>query len=556
MILSKNFWWDQLDVPWDLLPWKDLFDRVLSHTSDTPNAADAGSSYASSDSKENSRHTSSEKEEAWKDKPVEAPFMDAGAYHLDFEILCPGGCLGPRQSKVGKEISNDIPQHLRAANAESTVEAHQPTLTESKNHEKKSRFLSNTILYIHHPRRSLRSLDEAADRFFTYSTLAERNKDQVVTRFLRNLRKYGQHTKWPVEEDALMVVDQLWLWVLDEDTVVTCFPSDPTPNPDETKLDLEALVLGQIKRKCWDGQLNAERLASHIIYRSFSIFTHRHVRNPNLRFIDIFEKSISEQRANSTDLFRALEIKKKSGSFLSKRSPDSHKDAVTCAGEMYQEMYQEGDAKRRNQRRRRKDVFNLQEDIEAVGEVRDINEELHIMLRIVEQQMHALERTRLPKWEIWKEDLTKFKTRLEGLSGQTKDINELLIQTLELKQAQLSVRQNQVSLIFTVVTIVFLPLGLISSIFGMNATEFSDGSPVGLRRIFTYMFTIGVVLSGFALFWAFEPDIMDIASVVSGFWHAWKEEAKDGKGKRRLWPFSRKRHGVAQGDTDPEKLPR
>ena len=101
-------------------------------------------------------------------------------------------------------------------------------------------------------------------------------------------------------------------------------------------------MLEQVKRKCGDRKCDAKRLASHIIYRSYSIFTHRHLRNPNLRFVDVFERAISEQvnfmvnnpsnfltsvqRANSTDLFRALEMKKKSGSFFSRRSPVTYGD--------------------------------------------------------------------------------------------------------------------------------------------------------------------------------------------------------------------------------------
>ena len=222
------------------------------------------------------------------------------------------------------------------------------------------------------------------------------------------------------------------------DTLVTCFPGD---NCDDSmgrcqKLHLECIMLEQVKRKCGDGKCDAKRLASHIIYRSYSIFTHRHLRNPNLRFVDVFERAISEQvnfmvnnpsnfltsvqRANSTDLFRALEMKKKSGSFFSRRSPVTHGDYSKGENSL------DRDTTRKTRRRRRRDVFNLQEDIEAVGQIRSIHGELHIMLRIVSLQMKALERTRLPKWEVWKEDLTNIKERLEGLSAQTKDINELV----------------------------------------------------------------------------------------------------------------------------------
>jgi hypothetical protein len=69
-----------------------------------------------------------------------------------------------------------------------------------------------------HPRRSL---DEASFRHHDYENLMKRNNDQVVTRFLEKEERKGLHTSnnEQLSNDlTLMMVDQLWLWVLDEGT--------------------------------------------------------------------------------------------------------------------------------------------------------------------------------------------------------------------------------------------------------------------------------------------------------------------------------------------------
>lgn len=67
-----------------------------------------------------------------------------------------------------------------------------------------------------HPRRSL---DEASFRHHDYESLIRRNNDQVVTRFLEKEKRKGLHmSKNEQQSDnlTLMMVDQLWLWILDK----------------------------------------------------------------------------------------------------------------------------------------------------------------------------------------------------------------------------------------------------------------------------------------------------------------------------------------------------
>lgn len=96
---------------------------------------------------------------------------------------------------------------------------------------------------------------------------------------------------------------------------------------------------------------------------------------------------------------------------------------------------------------------------------------------------------------------------LQDLQNTTKDISDQLHNLLSLKQQQASwvaeaslmlshesVSQGRSIMIFTVVTIIFLPLSFMSSLFGMNASELSgpDQAPLSLIHEFKYMFPISL----------------------------------------------------------------
>jgi len=97
---------------------------------------------------------------------------------------------------------------------------------------------------------------------------------------------------------------------------------------------------------------------------------------------------------------------------------------------------------------------------------------------------------------------------LQDLQNTTKDISDQLHTLLSLKQQQASVVEAEASLrlshesvtqgrsimLFTVVTIIFLPLSFMSSLFGMNASELSgpDQAPLSLVHEFKYMFPISL----------------------------------------------------------------
>jgi hypothetical protein len=58
-------------------------------------------------------------------------------------------------------------------------------------------------------------------------------------------------------------------------------------------LDLQCLALRQAAKKV--GSIDAERMASHLIYRCYGIFLNRRIIKRNLRYIDMFEQSVADQ---------------------------------------------------------------------------------------------------------------------------------------------------------------------------------------------------------------------------------------------------------------------
>jgi len=208
------------------------------------------------------------------------------------------------------------------------------------------------------------------------------------------------------------------------------------------------------------------------------------------------------------------------------------------------------------------DIHKVLLDINPEGkllrEIKDILDELHIMIHIKGVQQRVLKEFKkhvvhmtLPSLAMSKEmgtarpaqltatndagevvgDSRNAKWTIEfaqdlcaGLEDRIADLNNLkesaehtekaLDSLLGLKQQQAGVvqaresviqaeetlRQGRSIMLFTVITIIFLPLSFVSGIFGMNAAEFNGGI-WNLRRELKYMFPISlaIILTSFIL---------------------------------------------------------
>lgn len=123
-------------------------------------------------------------------------------------------------------------------------------------------------------------------------------------------------------------------------------------------------------------------------------------------------------------------------------------------------------------------------------------------------------------------DLNGYKEQVEGMLKSAQGAQRAFKELLDMKQkqaniveAQLARRQTEVAadqsrsvMIFTIFTIIFLPLSFFASVFGINAREWSGtATNPGFRTIFVYMGSISVAVIVIALLVAFNRGTRRIA---------------------------------------------
>ncbi|KAK4164695.1 magnesium transport protein cora [Cladorrhinum sp. PSN259] len=392
-----------------------------------------------------------------------------------------------------------------------------------------------------HPRRTLDQAYYGALRSTT-----SRDRDQVVYRGTTAEPHdcVGMEVCLQCKEDVrktsrIIMVDQLWLWILDENTVLTSFPRRWGRNRPDT-----SAIHKTLKQRLEFCQISsAYDLALVIVDEATRVFFDRaklSQRQPNLT--ELFAGAIRDLSYKQTAAFDQFLIYTHLASRDYKR-----------------QRYASSDNSTQNH------LLNINPEGELLKEAKDIMDELHIMVRIKEQQKTVM-------MNLVRQIQGRSGPMFTGLHGSSPDhlrvaqrvlavdqrlltehgsrISELqaLLQNAQLtstglkdlltlkqqqasvieareavKQAQLTLKQGQSIMIFTIVTIIFLPLSFFVGLFGMNSIEFNDGK-LPLSREFTYMFPIsaGIILISFLF--AFSKSVTTNSPVMfvrSLFSFAW-----------------------------------
>ncbi|TGO28752.1 hypothetical protein BPAE_0023g00170 [Botrytis paeoniae] len=390
-----------------------------------------------------------------------------------------------------------------------------------------------------HPRRTL---DQSY--YFKLENTDSRDKDQVVSRSTNERRKIHGSTR-------VVMVDQLWMYILDEHTIITSFPKRLGRNkPDSSGVHkcirdrLENIRPGQIN--------SVYDLALLIINECSMVFFDRtKPTDERPEVLDIFADAIgyvSEMKTTAFELFwRHLE--QLSGQRL-KISPEKAR--------LYLNINPEGlllrEAHDIIEELRMMSRINLQQlqvtqvfskALETInGHVEPTQEMaglLSLMLKELQKQNSSDSKgitndspaedssTKVKKVMIKHtihrsldlvHTISNHQSELHQLEDSAREIAEQLRDLLTLKQQQASiieatasldradesVHQGRSIMVFTVITIIFLPLSFMSSIFGMNAVEFtgSSNSVMGIREQFEFMFPISIALTLFFLYLALK----------------------------------------------------
>ena len=321
-------------------------------------------------------------------------------------------------------------------------------------------------------------------------------------------RSAGRRNRSSSNDDnaaKVLMVDQLWLWIMDNQTVITFFAAKEKEENDnglsregDLRSEIYQDINGDFANQCADPLDFAALAVMHAVKAMFG----EAVKDRDLQVFRIFEEYISiltEQQTSSFKHFRNNHRWEKAKDINAAQHIDNRKD------------------------------------LDALLELRDIEDELSTIDRLLKEQqgcvtdMEAQYKTLAPQGkginglgflhdaaQLLKDYLDQVDGMLKSARAAQKAFKELLDmkqKQANIVEAHLAREQNEVAadqsrsvMIFTVFTIIFLPLSFFASVFGINAKEWSSppNNYPSLKKIFTFMVVISLAVIIFALLVAFN----------------------------------------------------
>ena len=265
----------------------------------------------------------------------------------------------------------------------------------------------------------------------------------------------------------VLMVDQLWLWIVDNKTVVTFFAPKEKEDDDgglwkegDLRSEIYQDINGDYANQCTDPYDFAALAVFHAVKALLDRTTNR-----NLQVFRIFEEYISiltEQQTLSFKEFRNDHQYKKAKDVNTKQHIDNRKD------------------------------------LDALLELRDIEDELNTIDKLIKEQQHCVKEMIKQYHELnarhgkgfngstFLHDvgqfLTEHKEQVDGMLTSARAAQKAFKELLDMKQKQANIveahlarEQTEVAadqsrsvMIFTIFTIIFLPLSFFASVFGIS----------------------------------------------------------------------------------------
>jgi ankyrin repeat protein/Mg2+ and Co2+ transporter CorA len=382
------------------------------------------------------------------------------------------------------------------------------------------------------------------DQFFYHNIDTQsRDQDQVVYRYQCKGR--------PAEESGvdpkIFMVDQLWMWILGKDLIVTSFPQR-WQQPKNDPLNVLNGIIEVINSKTREHVRTVYDLAMIITGRCSGVFDRHRMGDEDYQFLDMFESSIGDATDRETLLFKEFNTASLQASvwLLHHRRPNRfsrHLEAESRnlehsnrhhASHLHPENLTESQLK--EERFRYEDsnsihaplfvdkLLDIGSETGLLAETKDIRDELNMISKVLEDQKTVLPDLEAAIIDIYREEhksqqevKKRFKEQLKMIEMHQKDIDRMdkqaeriyssITDLLDLKQkhanafearfardqAAGTARQSQTIMVFTIVTIIFLPLSFIAAIFTINVREFPHvGENVSLPFSFVSKIMFGV----------------------------------------------------------------
>lgn len=390
------------------------------------------------------------------------------------------------------------------------------------------------------------------DQFFYHNIDTQsRDEDQVVYRY----QCQGRSPEELGIDPKIFMVDQLWTWILGKDLIVTAFPQR-WQQPRNDPLNVLDGIIEDINSKTRDPVRSVYDLSLIITGRCSGVFDRHRMGDENYQFLDMFESSIGDATEMETQLFhefntasaqasawlqhhrrpnrfsrhleaegRLIEHENRRGMHL-----HSHRHALTDPPVKESRFHDDGSGLAHTPLFVDK-LLDIGAETDLLAEIKDVRDELNMIAKVLEDQRSVLPDLESSIIDIYREEhksqldlKRRFKEQMKTLDIHLKDLERMdkqaeriyksITDLLDLKQkhanafearfardqAAGTARQSQTIMVFTIVTIIFLPLSFIAAIFTINIREFphrpgASEPSLPLGYVSKFMFGIGFAIS-------------------------------------------------------------
>ncbi|KAM5344755.1 hypothetical protein ACJ41O_010617 [Fusarium nematophilum] len=296
----------------------------------------------------------------------------------------------------------------------------------------------------------------------------------------------------------VLMVDQLWLWAIDSHTLLSFFPKregDAIEGPLYQQADLRDSIFNEVNVDLTRQCENALDLAALAVLHAVTVLLDRS-SHPDLEVFRIFEEAISvltEKLTSSLKTFRAEGFRDKAVAF----EPVENKARSIRA---------------RHKAEGRRAEEDNRDNTSALLELRDIEDELLILLHLFERQSKVVSsalstysrpevRDRTANGRVFLSEALKRTSEyahqaqemIQRVRSTRNDYDKLLqmvqrqaqVDEVRLSRlhADLASAQSRSVMIFTTFTVIFLPLTFFTGLFGMNTQEWGGEKNLPLKTI-------------------------------------------------------------------------
>jgi ankyrin repeat protein len=328
-----------------------------------------------------------------------------------------------------------------------------------------------------------RTLDQS---FYHNIDIQSHDTDQVVYRY----QKRGKPED-PDNDHKIFMVDQLWMWILGKDLIVTSFPQR-WQQPKNDPLNVLDSIIEDINSKTRDPVTSVHDLSMIIAACCSGVFDRHKMGNDDYQFLDMFEAFISSANDRETHLFKEFnEASAQASAWLQYRRRHH------C----FSVLHSNDSAKRKGTEEKFKfgvsrgplfvdKLLDIGQETDLLAETKDIRDKLDMIKKVLEDQTLVVPDLESSICEIYAESQTsqkevkkRFKEQLKTIEMHIKDIDRMdkqaeriynsITDMLDLKQKHANAfearfartaRQRQTIMVFAILTIILLPISFIAAV--------------------------------------------------------------------------------------------